>query len=137
MYASRPWRTHSASVLGPVPPRLPSTLIRSKAPGAPVLPSGSVVVFDAPKHGQPEVPLSFGCSRLTPIGATYLACCIRLARAVAVEPTLTELTPKSLVKTPAAGRLTWTLIVSFVPRLFMIWMSDPESPPPFLPAYWR
>ncbi len=74
---------------------------------------------------------------LTPIGATYCADCIRLARAVAVEPTFTELTPKSLVKTPVAERRTWTLMVSFGSRPWVIWMSDDESPPPFLPEYWR
>src|SRR5881398_1580753 len=41
---------------------------RSKEPGAPVLPSGSVVLFADPKQGHLLVPLSIGCLMLTPIG---------------------------------------------------------------------
>ena len=37
---------------------------------------------------------------------------MRLARAVAFEPTLIDETPKSLVKTPLAGLWTLTVIVS-------------------------
>ena len=77
---------------------------RSNEPGAPVLPSGSWVKLPGPKQGHAEVPLSFGCEMLTPIGATYCALCIRLARAVALEPTETVLTPKSFVNTPFAER---------------------------------
>ena len=57
-----------------MPPWLPSRLIRSNAPGAPVLPSGRVVGLPVPKQGHVVVPFSFGLSTLTPIGATYFAC---------------------------------------------------------------
>src|SRR5437763_15637280 len=85
---------------------------RSKEPGAPVLPSGSVVLFADPKQGHLLVPLSIGCLMLTPIGATYCALFIRLARAVAVALTVTVLTPQSVEKTPAAGFVSDTVIVS-------------------------
>ena len=61
------------------------------------------------------MPSSFGCVFLTTIGATYLADEINAVRAVALEPTLTELTPKSFEKIPGALFLTATLIVSSVP----------------------
>src|SRR5690349_25103689 len=76
-------------MLGPVPPWLESMLSRSNAPGAPVLPSGSVVSCPLPKQGQVDVPFSLGLRMLTPIGATYLAESIRLARALACDPTVT------------------------------------------------
>src|SRR5919197_4030956 len=77
--------------------------------------------------------MSIGCVFLTAIGATYFAWEVRAVRAVAFEPTLTELTPKSLVNTPVAGRFTWTVIVSLGPNeleKLTLW-----SPPPFLLAY--
>src|SRR5690348_374525 len=119
----------------PVPPWLLSMLIRSKLPGAPVFPSGSVVGWVEPMQGQVGVPLSFGLRMLTPIGATYFASSIRLARALAWEPTVTVLTPKSFVKKPWAGRLTLTLIVSFVAT--PVWTFTVGVPPPFLVRYWR
>src|SRR5581483_12122968 len=130
-------RIQLARVPGPDPPRLPSTRMMSNAPGAPTLPRGNVVVFVAPKHGQPLVPFSFGCLRLTPIGATYCALCSNEARAVAFEPTPTWLTPKSLVKTPLAVRCTCTLTVSLALYGLELMVTSPElTPPPFLPAYW-
>src|SRR4051812_7127266 len=104
-------------MLGPVPPWLESMLSRSNAPGAPVLPSGRTVRLLLPKQGQVDVPFSFGFRMFTPIGATYLAWSIRLARAAACDPTVTVRTPKSLVKTPFAGLVTLTLTVSFVKNL--------------------
>src|SRR6478672_6376380 len=104
-------------MLGPVPPWLESMLSRSKAPGAPVLPSGRVVRFVLPKHGQVAVPFSFGLRMLTPIGATYFAWSIMLARADACDPTVTVRTPNSFVKMPVAGRVTLTLTVSLVANL--------------------
>src|SRR3954452_164116 len=115
-----------------VPPRLPSRLSRSKAPGAPFRPSGIVVTFAGSKHGHPTVPSSFGCVFLTTIGATYFAELISAVRAVALEPTLTELTPNRRVKIPCAGFLTVPLIVSFGPyELEKLTLS---RPPPFLLA---
>src|SRR2546423_4886837 len=126
----------SARVCPPVPPLLPSMFSRSNEPGAPVLPSGRVVRLPEPKQGhEAGPPLSFGCLTLTPIGATYCALFIRLARAFAVEPTLTDLTPKSFVKTPLALPLTCTEMVSFGTRLWERVMSAAERPPPFLFAY--
>jgi hypothetical protein len=69
---------------------------------------------------------------LTTIGATYIACASAPTRAVAEEPTFTELTPKSFVKIPGAGRLTVTLIVSF--GEIELETLTPLSPPPFLLA---
>src|SRR5437588_710890 len=103
-----------------VPPRLPSRFNRSNAPGAPLRPRGIVVTLLSPKHGQAALPSSFGCVFLTTIGATYFADWISAVRAVAVEPTVTELTPNSFVKMPVAGFLIVTLIVSFGPY-------DPEQ----------
>src|SRR5436853_4574206 len=120
-------------MLGPVPPWLESMLSRSNAPGAPVLPSGRVVRFVLPKQGHVEVPLSFGLRMLTPIGATYFAWSIRLARAEACDPTVTVRTPKSLVKTPLAGLLTLTLTVSFV--RYLVEKLTAGVPPPFLVTY--
>src|SRR2546429_2406622 len=126
----------SARIWPPVPPLLPLMLGRSTEPGAPVLPGGRVVRLPLPKHGHElGPPLSFGCLTLTPIGATYCALCIRLARAFAVEPMETDLTPKSFVKMPFALPLTCTEMVSFGTRLLETVMSVPESPPPFLFAY--
>ena len=122
-------------MLGPVPPWLSSMLSRSNAPGAPVLPSGRTVRFVLPKQGQVEVPFSFGLRMLTPIGATYFAWSIRLARALACDPTVTERTPNSFVKTPGAGLLTLTLTVSFVRNL--VERLTVGVPPPFLPTYCR
>src|SRR6478672_13965419 len=104
-------------MLGPVPPWLESMLIRSNEPGAPVLPSGRTVRFVLPKQGQVDVPFSFGLRMFTPIGATYFAWSIRLARADACDPTVTVRTPNSFVKTPWAGRVTLTLTVSLVANL--------------------
>src|SRR5690242_21343383 len=122
-------------MLGPVPPWLESMFSRSNAPGAPVLPSGSVVRLVLPKHGHVDVPFSFGLRMLTPIGATYFAWSIRLARADACEPTVTVRTPNSFVKMPVAGRLTLTLTVSLVRNL--VCRLTVGVPPPFLPTYWR
>ena len=74
-----------------------------------------VLVPFFPKQGQPGVPSSFGWVFLTTIGATYFADKINAVRAVALEPTLTELTPKSFEKIPGALFLTVTLIVSLGP----------------------
>src|SRR5215510_1635430 len=105
-------------------------LIRSKLPGAPVLPSGSVAGWVGPIQGQVALPLSFGLRTLTPIGATYFASSIRLARALACEPTVTVLTPKSLVKMPFAGRVRLTRIVSLV--AFLLDSVTVGVPPPLL-----
>src|ERR671931_2036516 len=107
---------------------------KSNEPGAPVLPSGRVVGSPGPKQGHVDVPLSIGCLTLTPIGATYCALCINEARAVAFDPTPTELTPKSFVKTPCAERRTCTLIVSFA-AYGLDEMVTVVVPPPFLVAY--
>src|SRR5205823_5524919 len=88
-----------------------------------------------PKQGHLLVPLSIGCLTLTPIGATYWALCIRLARAVAFAPTVTVLTPKSFEKTPVAGFVSLTVIVSFVPTPLEKVTPDGRTPPPFLFAY--
>src|SRR5436190_5447117 len=126
----------SARTFPPEPPLLPSRFNRSNEPGAPFLPSGSEVGFPLPMQGQLlEPPFSFGCLTLTPIGATYCALCIRLARALAVDPMLTDLTPKSFVKTPLALPLTCTEMVSFGTRVFETVMSAAARPPPFLFAY--
>src|SRR6476660_7660600 len=121
-------------MLGPVPPWLESMLIRSNEPGAPVLPSGRVVSCELPKHGQVAVPFSFGLRMFTPIGATYFAWSIRLARADACDPTVTVRTPNSLVNTPCAGRVTLTLTVSLVRYLVERLTA---GVPPFLVTYWR
>src|SRR3954453_1604283 len=84
-------------------------------------------------HGHVEVPFSFGLRMLTPIGATYLAWSIRLARALACEPTFTVRTPNSLGKTPLAGFFTVTLTVSFV--RYLVESPTVGVPPPFLVTY--
>jgi len=114
-----------------------STVVRvvMEAEGRATALGARLVVLPGPKQGQVLEPLSFGCLRLTPIGATYCALCIRLARAFAVEPTPTDLTPKSFVKMPFAFPLTCTEMVSFATRLLEIEMSAAARPPPFLLAY--
>ena len=83
-----------------------------------------------PKQGQVAVPFSFGLRMFTPIGATYFAWSIRLARADACDPTVTVRTPNSFVKTPWAGLVTLTLTVSFV--RYLVERLTAGVPPPFL-----
>ena len=67
------------------------------------------------------------------IGATYLTDETPSDLAVAVEPTVTLLTPKIFEKKPGAGRLTETLIVSLA-TIFEVIVTPPEPRPPFLVA---
>src|SRR6476659_10581777 len=100
-----------AMSLAPVPP-LSSRSTSANAPGAPVLPSGSVVVWLKHTLGQAG-PLSSGCLMFTAIGATYCAEPSRLLFAVACACTVTELTPKSCEKNDGDAFLTLTVIESF------------------------
>src|SRR6266550_3375522 len=88
----------------------------SNAPGAPVFPSGWVV--------------------LTVIGATYLACAIPSDWAAAVAPTWTESIPRTLAKKPGDGRVTWTEILSFGTMLLEIETSFVARSGVFVVAYW-
>src|SRR4051794_4048857 len=108
-YWLKPFSIQSPSV---DEPSLPFEFERStspKAPGAPVLPSGSVV--SDWKHGQPG-PERSGCALLTTIGATPRACCGTPARAVAVACTVTPAIEKTREKNPGLLRFARTLIVS-------------------------
>src|SRR5207249_8707017 len=108
---------------------------RAKAPGAPVLPSGNVVLDVGPKQGQPG-PASIGCSLLTVIGATQRASAGCAERAAAFACTLVESIEKSLAKKPGAVRVTLTITVSLVARSVRNVMPPRASmPPPLLPAY--
>src|SRR5207247_2545126 len=110
-----PCRIQSPSVLAPMVPFWweRSRLTRAKAPGAPVLPSGNVVLDVGPKQGQPG-PASIGCSLLTVIGATQRASAGCAERAAAFACTLVESIEKSLAKKPGAFLVTLTITVSFV-----------------------
>src|SRR3954447_13606278 len=92
-----------------------SRLIRAKAPGAPVLPSGRVVGCVSPKQGQVwplSAPDSIGWSLLTVIGATQRASYGCAERAAAFACTFVESIEKSLAKKPGAVRVTLMITVS-------------------------